>query len=78
MSRRDARKRRFTPETLEGRMAPSSIGGGNGPPQDVHHDHHEDNGNWEPKPIGHGSTRPNVPSGPVRWQGGEHHEHGDH
>jgi hypothetical protein len=27
----------------------------------------QDNGSWEPKPIGHGSTRPQVPSGPVRW-----------
>ena len=36
--------------------------------------------NWEPKPIGHGSTRPNVPSGPVRWMGGGGHDHdgGDH
>ena len=36
-----------------------------------------DNGSWEPKPIGHGSTRPNVPSGPVRWQGNGH-DAGDH
>ena len=46
-----------------------------------------DDGSWEPKPIGHGSTRPMVPSGPVRWQGNDHgggghdrhdHDHNDH
>jgi hypothetical protein len=100
MSNRDARKMRFTPESLEGRLAPSSMSPGSGPPAEVRHDgpgdNHPDrpdrdrggdgdrgdNGSWEPKPIGHGSTRPMVPSGPVRWQGNHHdrhdHDHGDH
>ena len=102
MSSRDARKRRFVAETLEGRLAPSSMTPGSSPPAEVRHDGpgdnnpdrpdrdrggRRDNGNWEPKPIGHGSTRPNVPSGPVRWQGNDHdggghdrhdNDHNDH
>ena len=100
MSNRDARRRRFTLEFLEGRLAPSSVSPGSGPPAEVRHDgpgdknpdrpdrdrggdgDRGDNGSWEPKPIGHGSTRPNVPSGPVRWHGngndGGGHDRHDH
>jgi hypothetical protein len=85
VSNRDARRNRFTPEWLEGRLAPSSMSPGSGPPQEVRHEDHgggQDNGNWEPKPIGNSSTRPTIPNGPtgpVRWQGDRFdHDRGDH
>ena len=77
MSIRDSRRRRPVLEPMEMRLALSSMGGP-GPSPGGHHDVVDNDPNddgdrpgdghhWEPKPIGHGSTRPNVPSGPVRW-----------
>ena len=82
MRKRSSHQARFTVEGLERRLALSSMSAGSGPAQEVRHHHHDGgdiNARWEPKPIGHGSTRPTVPSGPVRWQGdGMGHDGGDH
>ena len=46
MNRSDRKRRPFL-ESMEGRMAPSTLTPGGGPPQDVRHDHHDDRGDHD-------------------------------